>query len=250
MILAALLPVFSTLLGGLAVLRWRHRLHPIMALAAGILLATALTELMAESMKIVAAEQTTFMMLLGFLFYTALENVVERQAHEHRHAAEDDCDEEASLIAPLTTSSWLTLVGPLSLVGHSFMDGLVIGLSFSFSNALGLIVTVAVVGHDFADGLNVVALALTSGADKTKVRLALLADALIVPCGALIGYQVHVNETILGLALGFFAGVFIAIGAGHLLPEAQHAEGTSFKLIFYAALGIVFVLLLRMAAVG
>ena len=250
MILAALLPVFSTLLGGLAVLRWRHRLHPIMALAAGILLATALTELMTESMKIVTTEQTTVLMLLGFLFYTALENMVERQAHEHRHTAEADCDEEASLIEPPATSSWVTLVGPLSLVSHSFMDGLVIGLGFSFSNALGLIVTVAVVGHDFADGLNVVALALTSGADKIKVRIALLADALVVPCGAFIGYQVHVNETILGLALGFFAGVFIAIGAGHLLPEAQHAEGTSFKLVFYTAVGIVFVLLLRMVAVG
>jgi len=39
-IVFALLPVLSTFLGGYAVFRLRHRLHPVMAFSAGILVAT------------------------------------------------------------------------------------------------------------------------------------------------------------------------------------------------------------------
>src|SRR6266545_6270919 len=48
LVLFAILPFFSTALGGLAALRFQHRLHPLMALAAGMLVATALSDLMPE----------------------------------------------------------------------------------------------------------------------------------------------------------------------------------------------------------
>ena len=41
MLPAAILPFFSTLAGGYAALRLRHRIHAIMALAAGVVVATA-----------------------------------------------------------------------------------------------------------------------------------------------------------------------------------------------------------------
>jgi len=44
----AILPVFSTLLGGTAAIRLRHRLHPFMAFAAGVLVATAVADLLPE----------------------------------------------------------------------------------------------------------------------------------------------------------------------------------------------------------
>jgi len=44
----AILPVFSTLLGGTAAIRLGHRLHPFMAFAAGVLVATAVADLLPE----------------------------------------------------------------------------------------------------------------------------------------------------------------------------------------------------------
>lgn len=41
MLVAAILPFFSTLAGGFAALRLRHRIHAIMALAAPVLVALA-----------------------------------------------------------------------------------------------------------------------------------------------------------------------------------------------------------------
>ena len=46
-------PFTSTLLGGLAVFRLQHRLHAVMAFAAGILVATALTDLIPEAVGLI-----------------------------------------------------------------------------------------------------------------------------------------------------------------------------------------------------
>ena len=58
------------------------------------------------------------------------------------------------------------------------------------------------------------------------------------------------SDQVLGTLLGAFAGVFIAIGAGHLLPEVQHDRlgGTPLQ-IALTSLGAGLVLLVR-GAVG
>jgi hypothetical protein len=51
---------------------------------------------------------------------------------------------------------------------------------------------------------------------------------------------------VLGCLLAAFSGVFIAIGAGHLLPEAHHRQpGASPVLVGLAALGAILVLIVR-----
>jgi len=251
--LAAFLPVFSTLLGGLAVLRLRHRLRPIMAFAAGVLVATALLELLpqADSLGGNLGAVTPFT-IIGFLLYTALESALERTTYEHQHkSAHPHADghvygethEESS------QGSLLGVVGPLGLIFHSTMDGVAIGLSFVAGTGIGIIVTLAVVGHDFADGLNVVTLALASGVGRFRARILLVADAVVVPMGALIGTNVAVNHQVLGSLLALFAGVFIAIGAGHLLPEARsEAPRAGLRLAAFACAGVLLVVLIRSVA--
>jgi zinc transporter ZupT len=221
MFLAMLLPVLSTLLGGYAVFRFRHRLHPIMAFAAGVLVATAFLELLPEAISLAGVSAVAATALGGFLFYTALESVVERSTHEHVHAATHSHEH---LDPDQSTGGMLASLAPAGLVFHSTMDGVAIGVSFGVGPAVGLIVTLAVIGHDFADGLNVVALALSNGAGRARARVLLVADALAVPVGALLGANFGLAEQPLGLLLGAFAGVFVAIGAGHLLPEARHEQ--------------------------
>ena len=53
----------------------------------------------------------------------------------------------------------------------------------------------------------------------------------------------------LGFLLAAFAGVFLAIGAGHLLPEAQHRRpGASPLLVLLTAVGAAVVLVVRSIA--
>ena len=247
----AILPFFSTLLGGAAAIRLRHRLHPFMAFAAGVLVATALADLLPEGAELLGPATNPVVpgaaAVLGFLAFSALEAFVHRETWEHEHdrASPDDGVEDEAADAHHRPSA-LTVAGPLSLIAHSTLDGLAIGLAFRAGTEVGLLVGVAVLAHDFADGMNVVTLALAGGGQLPVARFLLVCDALAPLVGAAIGTYAHIDDAVLGGLLAGFSGVFIAVGAGHLLPEAQHRRpGASPVLVLLAAVGSGLVLLVR-----
>jgi len=251
----AILPFFSTLLGGSAAIRLRHRLHPFMAFAAGVLIATAVADLLPEGTALIGAGANPVLpgaaAVLGFLAFSALEAFVHRETWEHEHErlaphSEAATPHEHALITPRGNSP-LSLLGPISLITHSTIDGLAIGLAFRAGAEVGLLVGVAVLAHDFADGMNVVTLWLSSGGRLSSARVLLLLDALAPPIGAAIGTFAQLDDVVLGFLLAAFSGVFLAIGAGHLLPEAQHGRpGSSPTLVVLSGAGAALVLAIRL----
>jgi ZIP family zinc transporter len=255
LVLSAILPFISTALGGLTALRIRHRLHPVMALAAGVLVATALVNLLPEARELLGESGGPLMLggaaIAGFLAFSSLEALVHQRTWEHQHPPEELAHEPHPHPADEPGSGALGWAGPAGLIVHSTLDGVAIGLGFSVSLDLGLIVVLAVVAHDFADGLNVVTLALVGGRDRQFALTVLVLDALAPPLGVVIGTVIPLSHAVLGVLLAVFAGVFLAIGAGHLLPEAQHQRpGNAPPLVFLAGVGAVFVLALRTVLVG
>jgi zinc transporter, ZIP family len=253
----AILPFFSTLLGGTAAIRLRHRLHPFMAFAAGVLVATALADLLPEASGLIGSDTNPVgpgaAAVLGFLLFSALEAFVHRETWEHEHqrgsAHSESSDAHERLAANDQSPSALSVVGPLSLIAHSTLDGLAIGLAFRANAELGLLVGLAVLAHDFADGMNVVTLALAGGGRVTRARLLLALDALAPVIGAAIGTFAEIDNLVLGFLLATFSGVFLAVGAGHLLPEAHHQRpGASPLLVLLTALGAGLVLIIRSVA--
>ncbi|MDQ6672426.1 MAG: ZIP family metal transporter [Chloroflexota bacterium] len=251
----AILPFVSTLLGGTAAIRLRHRLHPFMAFAAGVLVATAVADLLPEGTSLIGAGANPVLpgaaVVLGFLLFSALEAFVHRETweHEHRrlspHSEATDPHEHISP-EPRNNDSRLTLLGPISLIAHSTLDGLAIGLAFRASAEVGLLVGVAVLAHDFADGMNVVTLWLSGGGRLPTARVLLLLDALAPPIGASISTFAQIDDVVLGFLLCGFSGVFLAIGAGHLLPEAHHSRpGSSPLLVLLSGAGAAGVLAVR-----
>jgi ZIP family zinc transporter len=251
----AILPFFSTLLGGSAAIRLRHRLHPFMAFAAGVLIATAVADLLPEGTALIGAGANPVLpgaaAVLGFLAFSALEAFVHRETWEHEHerlaphSPATDPHEHASS-APRVNAP-LALLGPISLIAHSTIDGLAIGLAFRASAEVGLLVGLAVLAHDFADGMNIVTLWLSGGGRLPAARVLLLLDALAPPIGAAIGTFAQLDDVVLGFLLATFSGVFLAIGAGHLLPEAQHGRpGSSPVLVVLSGAGAALVLAIRL----
>ena len=252
-IVFALLPVLSTFLGGFAVFRLRHRLHPVMAFSAGILVATAFVDLLPESLDLVTVARPALAVgtaaLVGFLLFSAVESFVHRSSYEHEHDPGVDPrlphDHEGGRVR----GSRFGIIGPLGLVVHSGLDGVAIGLGFAASAEVGIIVGLAVMAHDFADGINITTLTMRGGGGRRTVVTILAMDAVAAPIGALIGISLGVTANVLGLLLAAFAGVFVAIGAGHLLPEAQHQRPLQAPpLVLLAALGAGFVILIRLLA--
>jgi len=132
------------------------------------------------------------------------------------------------------------VLSALALTGHSFMDGVGIGLGFQVSPAVGLIVAIAVIAHDFTDGMNTVILMLTNRNTEKKAKTFLFFDALAPVAGVISTLFFHLPESFLILYLGFFAGFLLYIGASDILPEA-HRNQSSWKIIGLTITGTVFI---------
>jgi zinc transporter ZupT len=269
---AAILPFFSTLAGGFAALRLRHRIHAIMALAAGVVVATAVADLLPEAFELVGPDRVLdvgIAAVVGFIGFSLIEAFLHQASFEHAgshdhthdhghgdepgeghdHAAERAAALRAGVAAGGPPSLLLGILPPASLIVHSTLDGLAIGLGFQAGTEIGIIVLIAVLAHDFADGMNVVTLALDAARGERLAVGLLVLDALAPVGGAALSTLVSIPQSTLGLLLAAFGGAFIAIGAGHLLPESQHRDPRRGPvLVALAGVGAAIVLAVRAVA--
>lgn len=260
--IASFLPFFSTLAGGYAAFRLRHRLHALMAVAAGVVVATAIADLLPEALELAGeggALQIGIAAVAGFIGFSFLEAFLHQSSFEHGGAPGHDHSEDHDHVAAVNAADGeprarqgtgiIGLLPPISLVIHSAMDGLMIGFAFQAGDQIGLIVLLAVLAHDFADGMNVATVALEA-ARGTRLAIAFVfIDAAAAPVGGFISSLTSIDDSTLGLLLATFAGVFLAIGAGHLLPESQHRDPRRSPLMVgLAACGAAFALAVRAIA--
>ncbi|MGH3743840.1 MAG: ZIP family metal transporter, partial [Mycobacteriales bacterium] len=120
----------------------------MLGLAAGLMLGVVGFDLLPEALRlsswsIFGVPAALLTAVGGFLSI----HVVERSVGVHRgHEAEFGQHHHGM--------ESIGLLAGTALVGHSFLDGVGIGLSFQAGIAVGVAVTIAVVAHDFADGFN------------------------------------------------------------------------------------------------
>ena len=136
-IIFAIAAFFSTLLGGLFAVRFRNRLHSIMAFAAGVILGVVSFDIfpeIIEQIKIYDFKPVEPMAALvaGFLLFHILEKTIlihhaqEEAYAQHKHPQ-------------------VGVLSALALAGHSFMDGVGIGFGFQVNAAVGVLVALAVI---------------------------------------------------------------------------------------------------------
>jgi ZIP family zinc transporter len=231
----------STLLGGLTALRLRDRLHLIMGFTAGVLVGLVAFDLLPEIFDLVHEQRldpTLAMLALvgGFLvFHIAEKTILIHHSHEEEYAAH--------------RHPQVGVLSALALSGHSFLDGVGIGLGFQVNTAVGIIVAVAVISHDFSDGLNTVSLMLVHGNPGRRALALLLVDALAPVLGAISTLFFQIPPHGLPIYLGFFAGFLLYIGASDILPEA-HSEKSTSATIWLTVLGATFAFLVTRFVIG
>lgn len=223
---------FSTLLGGLAGLRNKDRLHRILGFSAGVLIGVVAFDILPEIFKSLMERHespTAAMIALvtGFLAFHVVEKAIlihysqedEYTVHHHPNVG---------------------VASALALIGHSFLDGVGIGLGFHVSTTVGVAVAIAVIAHDFTDGLNTVSLMLLNKNNSRRSLILLLVDAAAPVIGVLSTLLIKVPEGDLIIYLGFFAGFLLYIGSSEILPEA-HSKHSSYTTIALTILGAVFI---------
>lgn len=128
------------------------------------------------------------------------------------------------------------LVPMLGIGFHSFIDGVIYSITFTFSVFTGLLTASGMVLHEFPEGIITYLLLLKAGFTKRRsLLLAFVAAALTTPAGMLVSfpYISQIEESILGLLLSLSAGSLVYVGASHLLPQSE-AEHKRFSLIALA----------------
>lgn len=221
----------STMLGGACAMRYRARMHLLMGFAAGVLLGVVAFDIFPEIITQVKdrgfpAQGIMIALVAGFLVFHVFEKLLmihhshEGQYAEHKHPH-------------------VGVFSALALAGHSFMDGVGIGLGFQVSRAVGVVVALAVITHDFTDGMNSVTVMLSHNNTTKETRPYLLLDAAAPILGILSTHFFTVSQHFLVLYLGFFAGFLLYICAGDILPEA-HSKDSSPLTIFMTLLGTLF----------
>lgn len=235
LIIFAVAAFAATFLGGLFALRFKNKMPAIMAFTAGILLGVVSFDIFPEIIEQVnvngfSATRIMVALVLGFLIFHTLEKTI---LIHHNHEA-DYAEHKHPQVGMLSA---------LALIGHSFMDGLGIGLGFQINNTVGVLVAVAVISHDFTDGMNTVALMLNHKNTDKRAKLFLVFDALAPLAGAAITYFFKLPPEFLVLYLGFFAGFLLYIGASDILPEA-HSKNSSFGLVALTILGATFIFII------
>ncbi len=234
-ILLSLATFFSTLGGGLFALKFRDRLHFILSFTAGVLLGVVSFDILPEIFKLahehgIDAAGAMIALVVGFILFHSLEKfVLVHHVHEADYAAHHH--------------PRMGVLSALALAGHSFMDGVGIGLAFQVSPTVGIAVAIAVITHDFCDGLNTVSLMLTHRNTILRSSAMLLLDALAPVLGAASTLVFRAPPFILMLYLGFFAGFLLYIGVSDILPEAhsQARPATFVSLIGLTCLGAAFI---------
>ncbi len=222
--LCAALTFFSTLLGGYLALRFRDKLHLVLAFASGAVVATALFEILPE---IIQQSQMTNLPItnllvfsaFGFLLFHTLEKVLAFQKiKDQGHFA----------------ASGFSI--------HSFFDGLGIGLGFLTSFQLGLVMALAVLAHDFSDGLNTATVILKNRGTQKQAIFWLLLDAIAPILGVLTVFFLEPRTyNLIPYVLSFYFGFFLYLGASDLLPEAHHRHSSYFTLLAtFAGFGLVY----------
>jgi len=203
-----------------------------MGFAAGVLLGVVSFEIfpeIIEQIKIFDFQPIEAMIALvaGFLIFHILEKtILIHHAHENEYAEHKH--------------PHVGIASALALAGHSFMDGVGIGLGFQINAAVGLLIAIAVISHGFTDGMNTASLMFNNKNSLKKSKIFLLLHAIAPVLGALSTLFFRVSPRFLVLYLGFFAGFLLYIGASDILPEA-HSKHSSFKIIGLTLLGVIFI---------
>lgn len=234
LIIFTLLTFVSTLFGGLVGLKYKDKLHLILGFTAGVLVSVVFFEIFPEIIRLVGRLQIDpikpmVALVAGFLLFHILEKLFlihhaqENAYGKHKHPT-------------------VGVFSALALSGHSFLDGVGIGLGFQISTSVGILVAVAVISHDFSDGLNTITLALVNKNTTRRAFSLVLLDAFAPVLGAFSTRFFTFTENALVLYLGFFAGFLLYIGASDILPEA-HSQHSSLGTILMTIAGVLFIFL-------
>ncbi len=206
-----------TFCGGYFALQFQAYRGIVLSFCAGALVAGALIDVVPDALQLLDTSHSSLqhrhLLLacsLGFLcFYLFEHGAHHSEAQDHPAHYNHTCQ----------VGAW----GAAGLGLHSFFDGVAIGGAFQAGSETGWTVALAVLLHKIADGASIVGVMLGTKHSLAATTAVLAAAALAPMAGTLAQSLFVMPKALLALTLGWFAGVFLYLGASSLLPAAHEA---------------------------
>lgn len=200
------------------------------ALGAGFMLATALTEMVPESLRL-APDSGPALILLGYFIVHYFEHTW--PAHFH-FGEETHADEFVNPRVAYTALGGLTI--------HTFFGGVSITSGFLISPWLGIVIFGAMILHNVPEGFTMASIMSAAGHSRKVGMMAVGILGISRVLGVLAMALAHrwVNY---GLAIS--AGVTLYVAASDLIPEVNKMRSPKYALM--VALGVAMVVVMRYA---
>ena len=198
------------------------------ALGAGFMLATALTEMVPESLRLAPAWGPALILLGYFIVHYS-----EHAWPAHFHFGEETHTDE--FVNP--TVAYTALAG---LTIHTFFDGVSMTSGFLISPWLGTVIFGATILHNVPEGFTVASI---MAAARRSSKAGIVAAGLLGISRLLgvLGMALAHRWVEYGLAIS--AGVTLYVAASDLIPEVNQMKSPKYPLT--VALGVVLVLVMK-----
>lgn len=235
----------------------------LVAFATGTILATALFDLIPESLHhleelnaggAAIVESVLFaIIIIGFVLFFIMERFI-YWFHGHAHEKEDQlvCYETITEISDkvVERGGKIKNFALLNLIGdglHNFLDGIIIMVAFLSGFGNGIIVTLAVLFHELPQEIGDFGILLYGGFSKKKALLYNFASALVALLGGLLAFFLSAQlEFFNFFFLAFSGGGFLYLASTELMPELLKEKNLKKSIIqaLVFLIGVILIMIL------
>jgi ZIP family zinc transporter/zinc and cadmium transporter len=229
-ILLGLAAAAANVFGGAVIVQrtWkRSYLRYFVALGAGFMLATALVEMVPESLEL-AGRAGALLVLGGYLIVHLFEHAITPHFH---YGEETHADEY------LPGHRRMSVL--FGLMIHTFFDGIAITAGFLISPWLGWVIFLAVFLHKIPEGFTVTSVMMASGLSRGKSWFASVMLGMATLAGVL---TMAIGQQAVSQGLPIAAGVTIYVAASDLIPEVNREPGVKMAGLVFVGVALLFLL--------
>jgi len=195
--------------------------HHLVSLSAGVLLGTALLDILPEAFeRKEASPQALFLtLLLGLLFFFLLEKA-ELYRHSHHHEGDEHHHGHGFDRRQAGRGGWSVILGDSI---HNFCDGIIIAAAFLADTRLGVVTSAAIIAHEIPQEVGDYIVLLNAGFSRRRALLFNALSGFAAVVGGVIGWLVVGPwESLFPYLLVVASSSFIYVAVADLIPQLQH----------------------------
>lgn len=215
-IFSSLIAGLATCLGSIIVILLgnpKERTVSIMfGLAAGIMLAVVILDLIPSALEQGSFRQTATGFSLGIILMLILDLILSQIFSPQK---KNNPDKQGYFLK----MGYLVAIG---IALHDLPEGIAIAAGYSAQQHLGLIIALAIGLHNIPEGMATATPLKIGGVTPVKVLALNIIVSFFTPAGAIIGLVlVHISPNLIALLLAVAAGAMTFIVKSELLPESR-----------------------------